>query len=351
MEKGTKIDKVSRILIVDDEESVRHLIGQMLERSDYDCTLAKDASESRQFLKEKKFELILCDINLPGESGLEFTRYALAEYPDTAAIMVTAMNDPLIAEEALEIGVYDYLIKPFDRNGVLISVANALRRRQLEIDNRNYRQTLEKMVEERTAELQNSVKKWQKALEGSIHAMALTVEMRDSYTAGHQQRVANLAIAIAKEMDLLKDQIDGIRMAGLIHDIGKISIPAEILSKPGIINEIEFSLIKMHSKVGYDILKNIEFPWPIAEIVLQHHERMDGSGYPLGLKDKEIILESKILGVADVVEAMASHRPYRPAMGIDKALELVIENKTTLFDPDVVDVCVKIFREKGFKLD
>ncbi|MDY6971516.1 MAG: response regulator [Thermodesulfobacteriota bacterium] len=342
---------MTQILIVDDDEPVRILIGSILKENGYDCSFAADALEARKFLKERDFELLLSDISMPGESGMDFIRYAIAEYPDTAAVMVTAMNDLLVAEDALQTGVYDYIIKPFDPNGVLISVENALRRRKLEVDNRAYRESLQKMVEERTSALQDSMDKLGKALEGSIHAMALTVETRDPYTAGHQQRVANLANAIAREIGLSEERIEGVRMAGLIHDLGKISLPAEILSKPGRITKIEFDLIKTHPKVGYDILKSIEFPWPIAQMVLQHHERMCGSGYPLGLRGKEILLEARILAVADVVEAMASHRPYRPALGIDKALGEISENRTSMYDPEVVDACLNIFRKKSFGFD
>ena len=339
---------MAKILVIDDEEPIRKLLAQMLHMDGYECAYAADASEAREFLKEQSFELVLCDINLPGESGLDFIRYALAEYPETAAVMVTGLDDPMMAEVALEIGVYHYVIKPFERNGVLITVANALRRRQLEIDNRNYRQGLEKMVAERTAALQESMEKLRKALEGSVRSIALTVEMRDPYTAGHQQRVADLASAIGKEMELSGDQVEGLRMASMIHDIGKISVPAEILSKPGPITETEFDLIKAHAQTGYDILKTMEFPWPIERIILQHHERMDGSGYPLCLWSEDILLEARILGVADVVEAMASHRPYRPALGIDKALGEISENKGILYDPEVVGACLKLFEERGF---
>ena len=340
---------MTRILIVDDEKPIRHMLGEMLGMAGYECALAADASEARDLLKKQGFELIICDINMPGESGLDFIRYSVGEFPDTAAVMVSALDDPMVAETALEIGVFDYIIKPFDLNAVVISVANALRRRQLEIDNRHYRESLEMMVTERTAELENSIEKLQKALEASINAMALTVEMRDSYTAGHQQRVAKLADAIGKQMGLSDDLIDGLHLAGVIHDLGKIAIPAEILSKPGRISAIEFNLIKTHPEVGYNILKGMEFPWPIAKIVLQHHERIDGSGYPSGVSNEEILLEARILGVADVVEAMASHRPYRPALGIDAALEEISENKGTLYDPEVVEACLTVFKEKAFK--
>jgi len=337
-----------KILIVDDEEAIRLLIAQILEMNEYDCTLVIDASEAREVLEEKGFELILCDINMPGESGLDFIRYAVEKFPDTAAVMVTAMDDPMLADTALEIGVYDYIIKPFERNGVLISVGNALHRRQLEIDNRAYREGLEKKVEKRTAALKDSMDKLGKALEGSIQAIAGTVEIRDPYTAGHQQRVADLAGAIAGQIGLSEETAYGIRMGGLIHDLGKIAVPTAILSKPGRISKIEFDLIKTHPNVGYDILKTIQFPWPIAQMAFQHHERMDGSGYPSGLKGDDILLEARILGVADVVEAMASHRPYRPALGVDKALEEVSKNKVKLYDPDAVDACLSLFEEKTF---
>jgi len=189
-----------------------------------------------------------------------------------------------------------------------------------------------------------------KALGGTIEAMALTVETRDPYTAGHQRRVSNLARGIATEMGVSEDQIQGVRMAGVIHDIGKISVPGEILSKPGKISQNEFGIIKEHPQVGYNILKTVDFSWPIAQIVLQHHERMDGSGYPNGISGENILLEARILAVADVVEAMASHRPYRAALGIDLALNEISKNRGSSYDPKVVDACLRLFNEKGYRL-
>ena len=327
------------ILVVDDEASVRYLLGRMLARDGYECTLAADAEEARKCIQNRNFELILCDVAMPGESGIDFIRYVAAEYPDTATMMVTAVDDPEIAETALEVGIYGYMIKPFNANEMIINVRNSLRRRELEIAERAYRSDLEQKVEERTAELR-------KTLGGVIYALTMTVEYRDPYTAGHQQRVSDLASAIAKEMGFSRDKIMGIRMAGVLHDIGKIAIPVEILSKPGRLSKTEFELIKNHSQVGYDILKSIKFPWPLSQIVLQHHERMDGSGYPNGLCGKEILIEAKILGVADVVEAMASHRPYRPALGIDKALEEISINKGKFYDVEAANACLTIFKEK-----
>jgi HD-GYP domain-containing protein (c-di-GMP phosphodiesterase class II) len=198
-------------------------------------------------------------------------------------------------------------------------------------------------------ELRKSNEKLRKILSATIQAMAHTVEVRDPYTAGHQRRVTDLACAIGAEMGLSDDQIGAIRTAGAIHDIGKISVPAEILSKPGKLTEIELAMIKSHPQVGNDILKDIDFPWDVARMVLQHHERTDGSGYPQGVKGEHILLEARIIGLCDVVEAMASHRPYRPALGIDKALEEISRNRGVLYDPEVVDACLRTFRDKGFR--
>ncbi len=211
--------------------------------------------------------------------------------------------------------------------------------------------TVEDITEKRRTEeeLKKSLAKLRKSLIDTADALSAAVESRDPYTAGHQRRVTQLACAIAREMGLPEEQIEGLKIAGLLHDIGKISIPSEILSKPAKLNEIEFELMKSHPSVGYEILKKIDFPWPVAEIVLQHHERLNGSGYPQGLKGDDILLEARILGVADVVEAMSSHRPYRPALGIDKALEEISKNKGILYDPQVVEACLKLFSEKKFK--
>jgi putative nucleotidyltransferase with HDIG domain len=189
----------------------------------------------------------------------------------------------------------------------------------------------------------------QKNLDEIVHAMSLTAEKRDPYTAGHQKRTTELAMALAGEMGLCKHQIKGVQMAGLIHDMGKISIPAEILSKPGKLNEVEIQLVRRHPQAAFEILKKIDFPWPVGLIVLQHHEKMDCSGYPQGLAGEEILLEARILCVADVVESIESHRPYRPGLGRDSALEEISKNRGVLYDQDVVDACLRLFKEKNFQ--
>jgi PAS domain S-box-containing protein/putative nucleotidyltransferase with HDIG domain len=197
-------------------------------------------------------------------------------------------------------------------------------------------------------EFNRTLERLRKAMGATIQAITLTVETRDPCTAGHQRRVADLARSIADQMGLDKEKVEALRIAASIHDLGKVSVPSEILNKPGRLNDREFDLIKTHPQVGYDILKKIDFPWPIAMIVLQHHERVNGSGYPQGLKDGDIMREARILGVADVVEAMVSHRPYRTAHKLDVALDEISKNRDVLYDPEVVDSCLKLFQENDF---
>ena len=208
------------------------------------------------------------------------------------------------------------------------------------------------ITERRQAEekLRETLESLRKSIKTTIQVLGTASEAKDPYTAGHQKRVADLARIIATEMGLPHDTIEGIRMAGSIHDIGKLSVPAEILSKPTKLTNIEFSLIKEHSRSGYEMLKDVESPWPLAQIVYQHHERMDGSGYPRNLKGDEILMEARILAVADVVEAMASHRPYRPGSGIEATLKEIEKNKGVLYDNVVADACLRLFREKGYQL-
>ncbi len=208
-----------------------------------------------------------------------------------------------------------------------------------------------KVREEVENELLTANVKLNNLLNDTVGGLVSAIELRDPYTAGHQRRVTQLAMAIAQKLNLPKDKLDCIRIAAMIHDIGKINVPAEILSKPGKINQFELELLQNHPQAGYDILKAIEFPWPIAETVLQHHERMDGSGYPNGLKEDEILIQAKVIHVADVVEAMSSDRPYRPAMGTEIALNELNENRGILYNDEIVDTCLKLFIEDNFKFE
>ena len=234
----------------------------------------------------------------------------------------------------------------------IVGIININRRNDMPFTE-NHLRLVSTMANEAAFALENAI--WNRDInEGYsciIQVIVSIVEMRDPYTASHQKRVADLAHALTTEMGLSKGEIHGVHMAASIHDIGKISVPAETLSKPSRLNKNEFDMIKEHPQIGYNILKGIGFPWPVAQIVLQHHERLDGSGYPQKLSAEDIIMEARVLGVADVVEAMASHRPYRPALGIDMALEEISKNGGVLYDTWVVDACLKLFSEKGFKLE
>jgi len=205
-------------------------------------------------------------------------------------------------------------------------------------------------LDEDITERKLSEERMKRALMAAVEAMLAAVETRDPYTAGHQRRVAVLACAIAEEMGLPAERVEGLRMAALIHDLGKISVPAELLTMPRTLTKVEFALVKTHAQAGHNILKDIDFPWPIARMILEHHERLDGSGYPQGLKDGEMLEESRILAVADVVESMASHRPYRAALGIDAALAEIEDKAGVLYDPQIVAACLRLFRERGFRL-
>jgi len=325
------------ILVVDDEETLRYLIREGVERSGYGCSVASDGLEALKILEEKGADVVISDIMMPGMDGIELTKRIKEEY-DADVILITGLIDEYSYDKVMEIGVSDFLEKPIGIDELILRLRRVLRERT-NIRERN-------RAEE---ELHDSLKKLRTAMESIVEAMVLAIEKRDPYTSGHQKRVATFADAIAKEMGLPQDQIDGLRMAAMIHDIGKNAIPGQILSKPAKLTKLEMEMIKEHSQMGYDILKGIEFPWPVAQMVLQHHERIDGSGYPQGLLGDEIYLGSKILAVADVVEAMASHRPYRAALGLDKAMEEISKHRGILYDPDVVDAGLKLLREKGFK--
>lgn len=236
-------------------------------------------------------------------------------------------------EDIINIGATDFIAKPFSMGELNAKILRIAREKKI------------------LWQLQQSLIRIKELFENTVGALASTLEKRDPYTAGHQQRVGHLAYAIAQEIGLPVERTEGLRLAAFVHDIGKINVPSDILAKPGKLSEIEMNLIRGHSQVGFDILKRIDFPWPIAEIILQHHERLNGSGYPQGLVEQEILLEAKIIGVADVMEAMSVHRPYRPALGLSVALEEIYQNKGVLYDGEIVDACIRLFTEKDFEFE
>jgi PAS domain S-box-containing protein/putative nucleotidyltransferase with HDIG domain len=448
------MDDRPTVLIVDDDVSLSKTLSDILEAKGYSAVTVAEGKIALEQVEEEKPLVAVVDLRLPDMDGLRVMEEIKKRSPDTECIVLTGYASQASAIEAINLGAYSYVQKPYDVLQLLVTIRRAWEKRTadralqdseeryrelvenasdviythdleghftssnpagsrvygytvqeilqlniaqivdpeyLPVAQENTRRKLEGLEETGPYELlthrkdgepvwvevstrlvskggvpveiegiarditerklaeqerERSLERLRETLEQTVYALAAAVEMRDPYTAGHQRRVADLATAIAEEMNLPEDRSRGVRMAGLVHDVGKIHIPAEILSKPTRLTEVEWSMIKAHPQAGYDILKDIEFPWPVARIVLQHHERVNGSGYPQGLSDKEILLEARILGVADVVEAMASHRPYRPAHAVEEALGEIRENRGILYDPEAVDACLEVIGKK-----
>jgi putative two-component system response regulator len=330
------------VLIVDDNPTNIDLLVATL-TNDYRLGVSINGPRTLEYVSKQKPDIILLDIMMPGMNGFEVCSRLKAdpETVDIPIIFITAVDDVSRKIKGFELGAVDYITKPFLAEEVRERVRThlALKSMHEQLTDRNV--NLELMVREKTIELE-------KMLEATISTITLMAEIRDPYTSGHQQRVADLACAIAKHMGFSKDNLRAVELAGILHDIGKIRVPTSVMNRPGRLLEIERELLKIHPEVGYNLLKRIPFKLPVAEIVYQHHERMDGSGYPRGLKDDQILLEARILAVADVTEAQSSYRPYRPALGIDVALAEISKNSGMLYDTKVVEVCLSLFKENLF---
>ncbi len=360
------------ILLIDDEAAILDIMTMMLADEGYELRTAASGEEGLKILRESTdFSLIISDQMMPGMTGVQFFAEARTICPDALRVLLTGYTDTESMIDAINKGrIHLYITKPWRKDDLLYTINQLLSKAELIIENKRLDELVKKQnaellelnknleakvrlktlhLDQRAEELKASYGKIQMILDGTVLAMSKIVESRDPYTAGHQQQVARIAGIIADKMSLPQDQAEAIRVSGALHDIGKIAVPSEILTKPGRLSRLEMEMVKTHSQNAYDILKTIEFPYPIAQIILQHHERMDGSGYPQGLKGEDILLEARILSVADVLEAMSSHRPYRPALGIEIAIEEIVTHRNTLYDNDVVDACVKIYRNEGQK--
>jgi HD-GYP domain-containing protein (c-di-GMP phosphodiesterase class II) len=339
------------------------------------CSQAQEAVDAvRASVRENRlFSGIFLDVNMPpGPSGVWAVEEILKADPHTNIVLVTGFISSELGKLPRHLTFSDRLLflqKPFHSQEIVRFACALSAKWRAEQQVRTLNANLEGQVAQRTSELirrnvqlrrevarrkrvqhqfQESLESLKRIIGGTVLAIARTVEKRDPYTSGHQQRVAELCRAIGLELGLAEDQIEGLFIASAIHDIGKVSLPAEILSKPSQLSHIEISLIQAHAQSGFDILKSVEFPWPVAQIVLQHHERLDGSGYPQGLSGDDILLEARIVGVADVVETMSSHRPYRPSRGLDSALEEISAQRGVLYDRDAVDACLALMQEGRF---
>ena len=324
------------ILVVDDDEGICKLLQTGIRMAGYQCHIAQTPSMALSLLDQYPVDVVVADIKMPEMNGIELTHIIKARFQADVIIMTGFIED-FNYEDIVRQGASDFLQKP-------VRIAEFIARLKRVIAEQRSRTELKQALNE----IKLNLEKLRQATEGIVEAIAVTVELRDPYTAGHQKRVADLACAIARDMGLPEDEIYGLRMGSVIHDLGKITVPAEILSKPGQLSTLEYELIKNHVQAGYDILKQIDFPWPLADMIVQHHERLDGSGYPNGLKGDQILLPARILSVADVFETIASHRPYRPSLGLQRAIDELRENSGKLYDREVVDVCLALIEEDRF---
>jgi putative two-component system response regulator len=348
----------AKILIVDDEMRVREILSRKLTDDGYNCLTAPDGNAALKMLKNDQVELVLLDVMMPGKAGPEVLKEIKSRYPDIAVIMVTAIADVQTAIGLMRLGAYDYIIKPVELNVLSVSLDRALEKRNLIIENRDYQLHLEQRVEEQT-------KKIRQSFLNSTTSLAYALEAKDKYTHGHSERVTEIAVAVAREMAAPKYMIEKVKMAGLLHDVGKIGISEFILNKPGKLTDDEFELVKAHCEVGERILGPIVEDKEILEMVRHHHERYDGKGYPDGLSGEQMTKGASIiavaeaytnilsqgamaLAVADAYDAMTSDRPYRPAMPPEAACSELVRGKGKQFAPIIVDTFMSLIN-KGKK--
>ena len=323
--------KTLSVLYVEDEEEVRELLSRYLSRWVGKLHVAANGQEGVRAFAEHQPDVVVTDIKMPVMDGLEMASAIKTSSREVPIIVITAHSEKDYFIRAIEIGVDSYVTKPVNTDSLLAAIFKSAKTRSQQ---RELEQAKQVIID---------------TLDQTIGLLSRAIEMRDPYTDGHQKRVSLLAVAIAEEMGVSSDRINGIRLGSLVHDIGKIRIPAEILTSPRKLIDIEMDIIRTHSQAGYDILAGATFPWPVARMVLEHHERVDGSGYPNHLSGEAIWLEARIICVADVVESMASFRPYRPALGIEAAIAEIQKNRGKLYDEKVVACCINVLEKRAYK--
>jgi putative nucleotidyltransferase with HDIG domain len=327
-----------KILVVDDEEAIREVISTLLEAQGYRCTVCSNGRLALDAFRKDSFDLVLSDIVMPEMDGLKLLAELRLEDPDVPVIMVTAMHDISIALEAIRAGAYDYILKPFERDQLHMSVRRALEHRRLVIENRTYQADLEHLVAERTQQLSIALQDLEQSYDYTLEALGGALDAKDAETEGHCQRVTAFTITIARAMDVDKGLLRHIARGAFLHDIGKMGVPDQILRKPGPLTADEREVMRRHCDIGFAVLQRIPFLKEAAEIVLAHQECFDGSGYPRGLKGEQIPLGARIFAVADTLDAMISDRPYRKALPISAAREEIRRYSGRQFDPQVVKI-------------
>ena len=337
-----------KILVVDDEALIEKVLCHTLSSEGHDCVGCRDGFAAIELISSGNFDAIVSDFRMPGMTGLELLRSVRKASPHLAFIMVTAVDDLGLGVQAMKEGADDYLLKPLNLEAVTVAVHRALEQKKMEIEIENYRQNLERMVGERTTQLYAAFQRIEATYDETLEALAAAIDLRDNETAGHSRRVMTYSVEMAKSMACDEEQIKRIARGALLHDIGKIGISDTIMRKPARLTDAERSVMATHVRIGYEIINRISFLAGAAEIVLSHHERFDGNGYPQGLKGEEIPLGARIFAVADTLDAITSDRPYRRAQSWEAARKEILRVCGSQFDPAVVSVSLS-FDEKAWR--
>ncbi len=338
------------ILVVDDEEAIREVVTTLLESQGYQCAAVGNGRAALEHLEKNSLDLVLSDMVMPEMDGLKLLEWLRARDQDIPVIMVTAMHDVSTALEAIRRGAYDYILKPFEKDQLFLSVRRALEHRHLVMENRNYQRNLEALVKQRTAELSGALRQLQQSYDHTLEALGGALDLKDAETEGHCQRVTAITISIAQAMQVDPKLLPQIARAAFLHDIGKMAIPDRILRKPGPLTDEERKVMRRHCEIGHSMLVKIPFLREPAEIVLAHQEFYDGTGYPRGLRGEEIPLGARIFAVADTLDAMTSDRPYRRALSVSAAREEIKRCSGTQFDPKVVEVFLSLPEQHWLEL-
>ena len=331
-----------RVLIVDDDPALRKILSVMLTHADFLCRTAACGEEALSLLARQPFDVVISDLRMPSISGMDLLIEVRERYPHLAFLMVTAEDETRVGVRAMQLGADDYLLKPFDADVVLGSLHRALQKKKLEREVQEYRLHLEEMVSERTLQLRTALQQTERSYEDTLEALGAAIDPRDSPTAGHSRRVFLYSMELAKSIGGLEQEIRSIAMGAWLHDIGKLAIPDRVLLKPGPLTDSQWEIMRRHARIGYELVKSISFLAGAAGIVLTHHERFDGSGYPQKMKGDEIPFGARIFAVADTHDAMTSDRPYRVALPLQAARDVIERGSGTLFDPLVAAAFLRV---------